>query len=95
MPSGKLPGHRKHAPQRTCVVCRQTMDKRALIRVVNTPEAGVIVDPTGKRNGRGAYLCSADACWEQALSTDVLSRALRVQLTQTDCDRLRSSRPAR
>jgi predicted RNA-binding protein YlxR (DUF448 family) len=86
-------GRRKRAPQRTCVVCGQTMDKRALIRLVVDPAAGVVVDPTGKRNGRGAYLCAEDICWEKALKTDVLDRALRTPLTADDRVRLRDSRP--
>lgn len=93
MAARQQPARRKHVPQRTCVVCRRTLDKRALVRIVNHPEAGVIVDPTGKQNGRGAYLCTAAACWEQALSTDVLARALRASLTEADYARLRDSRP--
>jgi predicted RNA-binding protein YlxR (DUF448 family) len=54
---GGKPGRRRHIPRRTCVVCRATGDKRALTRLVRTPDDGVHVDPTGKRNGRGAYLC--------------------------------------
>lgn len=42
------------------------------------------VDPTGKRAGRGAYLCSAGACWEQAIKKGSLSRALKVQLSPAD-----------
>lgn len=83
----------KHKPQRTCVVCRQKMDKRSLNRVVVDPELGIMLDPTGKRNGRGAYLCSAHACWEQALTTDVLARALRTPLSGEDRARLHDLRP--
>ena len=89
----KKPVRQKHVPQRTCVVCRRTLDKRVLVRIVSHPEAGVMVDPTGKQNGRGAYLCTAEACWERALSTEVLAHALRTTLTEADYARLRSSRP--
>jgi len=58
--------------------------KRQLIRIVRTPEGSVEVDPTGKRAGRGAYLCSTSACWEQALKKGSLGRALKVQLAETD-----------
>lgn len=54
-----------------------------------------MVDPSGKLNGRGAYLCDQDACWQRALDGDVLSRALRTTLTAADRDRLQQSRPAR
>ncbi|MBN1966376.1 MAG: YlxR family protein [Anaerolineae bacterium] len=84
---------RKHTPQRTCVVCRVTADKRALTRIVRTPDEGVVVDPTGKRNGRGAYLCHDPACWDEALTGDVLSRALRTTLTADDRARLQAARP--
>lgn len=86
-------GPRRHVPQRTCIVCRTTMEKRALVRIVNTPEDGPLVDLTGKRNGRGAYLCGQDACWEQALTTGVLDRALRTALTEADRNRLQAQRP--
>lgn len=71
----------KHIPQRTCVVCRQTTNKRALFRIVHDPERGLVVDATGKMKGRGAYLCHEQACWVQAAVTDVLDRALRTTLT--------------
>lgn len=81
---------RKHVPQRTCVVCRETRDKRSLTRLVQTPE-GVMIDPTGKLNGRGAYLCENPTCWERAVQTDVLDRALRITLTEADRARLRAA----
>lgn len=87
-------GGRRHIPQRTCVVCRTTSDKRTLTRLVRTPDEGVVIDPTGKRNGRGAYLCSQRSCWERALETDVLAKALRTTLTDADRERIRAGQPA-
>ena len=84
---------RTRVPQRTCVVCRAKSDKRALMRLVKTPE-GVFVDPSGKQNGRGAYLCDDPGCWDQATTTNVLDRALRALLTEADRARLRAARPA-
>lgn len=69
----------KHVPQRTCVACRETGAKRGLIRLVRTPEGTVEVDPTGKRNGRGAYLCNRMRCWERGVNDRVLGRALRIE----------------
>jgi uncharacterized protein len=83
---------RKHIPIRTCVVCREKNSKRALVRVVRTDQ-GLVVDPTGKRSGRGAYLCDDAACWERAVKSDVLAKALRVTLTETDRERLRQAQP--
>ena len=52
----------KKIPMRTCVMCRQQKDKRELMRIVRTPEGKVAFDPTGKANGRGAYVCSSEEC---------------------------------
>jgi predicted RNA-binding protein YlxR (DUF448 family) len=82
---------RKHVPERTCVVCREKASKRTLTRVVRS-EIGVQVDPSGKMNGRGAYLCDRVVCWETAVKTDVLAKALRMPLTDDDRERLRRAR---
>jgi hypothetical protein len=76
----------KHVPQRTCVGCHTVRPKRTLVRVVRTPE-GVKVDPTGKLNGRGAYLHNSRSCWERGLS-GALKNALKVELTTEDKQRL-------
>ena len=70
----------KHIPIRTCVVCREKEAKRQFVRIVRTPDGMIEVDSTGKKNGRGAYLCTRFACWERALSGSLLDRALRVDL---------------
>jgi len=80
----------RRVPQRMCVVCREVQGKRALIRIVRTPTEGVLVDPTGKRAGRGAYLCHRAVCWEKALSSHALARALHVTLTADDLAALRA-----
>ncbi len=72
----------KHIPQRTCVGCRTVNAKRTLIRIVRTPE-GIRVDPTGKMNGRGAYLHNLRSCWERGLKGS-LAHALIVELTEAD-----------
>lgn len=86
MAKQKKPKRVKHIPQRTCVGCREVLSKRELIRVVRTPE-GVVVDKTGKLAGRGAYLHDARSCWEKGLKGS-LARALRVELTEEDRERL-------
>ncbi|GBD14366.1 hypothetical protein HRbin25_00239 [bacterium HR25] len=75
---------RKHIPLRTCVGCRRTSAKREFVRIVRTPEGRVMVDPTGKRSGRGAYLCADPSCWQAALRRGRLDRALRTQIGQED-----------
>ena len=56
--------------------------------MVRTPECRVEVDPTGKKAGRGAYLCSDPACWEQGLKRDRIARALRIRLLPEDAEQL-------
>ena len=67
----------RRVPQRTCVGCGEVEGKRELVRLVRTPEGALAWDPTGKRNGRGAYLHRDAACVERAASR--LPRALRVE----------------
>lgn len=80
----------KHKPQRTCIACRETKDKRELIRVVRTPAGKLIVDPTGKANGRGAYLCRQASCWEKGLSKQRLAQALKVTLSAEEVTELQA-----
>lgn len=80
----------RRVPQRTCVGCRTTGGKRDLIRVVRTPEGHVEVDTSSKANGRGAYVCARQSCWEEALTKDRLARALRISISADVRDRLRS-----
>lgn len=68
----------KHVPQRTCIACRKVDAKRGLIRLVRLPEGRVAIDATGKRAGRGAYLCAERTCWETALKRKAIERALKI-----------------
>lgn len=68
----------KHVPRRMCVACRDHDAKRGLVRVVRRPDGTVGLDPTGRANGRGAYLCHRPACWERALKAGLLARALNL-----------------
>ncbi len=74
----------KHVPLRTCIACRRSDAKRGLIRVVRDAEGRVAVDPGGRRNGRGAYLCHDPNCWAQALKRKALERALRIEAIHPD-----------
>lgn len=69
---------KKHMPQRTCVGCRTVKNKREMIRIVRTPEQTVIIDPTGKANGRGVYLCTEMECLEKGLKKGRLAQALKI-----------------
>ncbi len=77
----------KHIPQRTCIVCRRTLSKRELNRIVRTPD-GVSIDPSGKQAGRGAYLCNEPTCWQKAATGDMLNRALKTTLNDEERGRI-------
>jgi uncharacterized protein len=77
----------RKTPQRTCIACRTTGDKRNLVRIVRGPE-GVEVDTGGKKPGRGAYLCERIDCWREALKKNRLDAALKTRLSQDDKLRL-------
>ena len=72
----------RRMPERSCVACRTARAKRDLVRIVRLSTGAVEVDPTGKKPGRGAYLCRQAACWEEALKRGRVSKALRVSLTE-------------
>lgn len=74
----------RHVPQRTCIVCRQVRPKRELIRVVRTPTGHIELDPTGKKSGRGAYLCARRSCWEPALHQGRLEREFEMAIPAED-----------
>lgn len=94
MGKNKVPQRKKHVPQRTCVVCQQKFDKRRLTRLVRTPDEGVVVDLTGKRNGRGAYLCDQPSCWHKALeNVQILNKALKTTVTKDELLRIAAHKP--
>lgn len=81
----------KKTPMRMCVSCRQMRPKKELVRVVRTPESGVVIDQTGRMNGRGAYLCPSAACLERAIKTRALDRALDTSIEQSVVQKLREA----
>lgn len=80
----------RHVPQRTCIACRQEAGKRALIRIVRTPEGRVAIDPEGRANGRGAYLHPVSGCWEKALKGGSIRNALKFTPAPDDVEALRA-----
>lgn len=67
-------------PMRTCVVTREKLPKSELIRVVRTPEGNVVIDESGKANGRGAYLKKDKEVFLKAKKSKVLNRMLEVEV---------------
>lgn len=80
----KQPKKQKHIPLRTCVSCRETKSKRELLRVVRTPDGHVVIDATGKKSGRGAYLCAKLSCWETAMKKKRLEQDFEVTIPEED-----------
>lgn len=73
----------KKIPMRMCTGCMQMKPKKELIRVVKSPEGDVSVDLTGKKSGRGAYLCKDTECLEKAVKAKRLGRNLEVTIDET------------
>ena len=70
----------KKIPMRRCVGCMEQRPKRELIRVVRSPEGEISLDATGKKSGRGAYLCPDPACLAKARKARRLERALECEI---------------
>ncbi len=71
----------KKIPMRMCVGCREMKEKRELIRIVRTPDGETVLDSTGKRSGRGAYVCRQVECLRRAIRQKQLERQLEITLT--------------
>lgn len=75
-------------PLRKCVACQEMRPKRELIRIVRSPEGEVSIDLTGKKSGRGAYLCGQSSCFKLAKKSKAFDRALQVAVDPAIYDRL-------
>lgn len=80
----------KKIPYRTCIVTGEKLEKKDLIRVVRTPEGNVLVDETGKCNGKGAYLKKDLSVFDKAEKSKILNRKLEVDVPVSIYDELRS-----
>jgi len=78
----------KKPPLRQCLGCRVMKPKRELIRAVRSPEGDVSIDLTGKKPGRGAYVCQSKECLKRAVKSKALSRAFRAEIPQDVMDML-------
>ena len=72
----------KKIPLRQCVGCSEMKNKKEMIRVLRTEEEGIVLDTTGKKNGRGAYICKNAECLQKARKNKVLDRSF--QMTVSD-----------
>lgn len=67
-------------PMRQCIGCNEMKSKKEMIRVIKTSEDEILLDTTGKKNGRGAYLCFSDECLEKAVKNRGLERSLKLKI---------------
>ncbi len=81
---------KKSVPMRVCVGCQELKEKKSLLRVVLTPEEEVVLDKTGKKNGRGAYVCADAACLEKAYKEKRLERSLKTKVSEEVYEALRN-----
>lgn len=72
----------KKVPMRQCVGCREMKGKKELLRVIKTAENEILLDATGKKNGRGAYICPNEECLAQAIKSRGLERSLKMAIPQ-------------
>lgn len=79
----------KKIPQRMCLGCRQMKPKKELTRIVRTIDGKIEVDLTGKKSGRGAYICKDPKCFEIALKEERLSKALDTAVSRETVSRLK------
>lgn len=70
----------KKIPMRMCVGCQEMKEKREMIRVLKTQENTFCIDITGKKNGRGAYICRQEACLEKAIKNHGLERSFKMSI---------------
>lgn len=80
---------KKKIPMRQCTGCGEMKEKKSLIRVLKTEDGAIRLDATGKKNGRGAYLCFSSDCLERAIRTKGLERSLKCPVPQEVYEQLR------
>lgn len=69
--------------QRMCIVCREMQDKRQLLRIVKTKEGEFFIDKTGKKNGRGAYICKREDCLNKLIKQKSLNKAFKTNISES------------
>ncbi|MBQ8189804.1 MAG: YlxR family protein [Lachnospiraceae bacterium] len=78
----------KKIPMRQCVGCNEMKSKKEMIRILKTPEEEIVLDDTGKKNGRGAYICRNKECLEKAHKQKGLERSFKKAISAEIYDNL-------
>lgn len=79
----------KKVPERTCIGCNETKPKKELLRIVKDKENTISIDLTGKKNGRGAYICAKQECLDKAIKSNRLSRVFEQNIDKEIYEDLR------
>lgn len=79
----------RKVPLRMCVGCQEMKPKKELIRIVRTPDMQVLLDATGKKSGRGVYLCASRDCLKKALKSNRLEKNLQHPISEEIVNRLK------
>lgn len=75
-------------PLRQCIGCSEMKDKRDMIRIIKTKEDEILLDVTGKKNGRGAYICCSSECFKRAVKNRGLERSLKTTIPKEIYDQI-------
>ncbi len=78
----------KKIPMRKCTGCGKVKPKNELIRIVKTPDGEIVIDKTGRKNGRGAYICDSAECLKKAIKSNAIARSLSVNIPDEVYDSL-------
>ncbi len=81
----------KKVPERTCMGCNMQKPKKELIRIVKSKENVIEVDLTGKKNGRGAYICNSEECLNKLIKSKRLERVFEMNISQEIYEEIRNS----
>lgn len=78
----------KKVPQRKCIACQDRESKKEFIRIVKNKDGEIFLDPSGKANGRGAYICKSSECLKKAIKTKALNKAFKVEVSNEVYEKL-------
>ena len=75
-------GQVRKIPMRKCIGCQEMKQKKEMMRILKTTENEIVLDTTGKKNERGAYICFSKECFEKAVKSRALERSLKMNIPQ-------------
>ena len=76
-------------PERRCIASKEKVEKKQLLRIVRTPEKNIEIDLTGKKNGRGAYICKKEECLNKAIKTKRFEKTFEIDINAQIYDDIR------